>query len=603
MTFFENYFLFSLEKFVSIPLVITFFLALKGVGMLVGRGNNLYFVSPYVGIGIIYSFTLLFSLAQPSINISFLTYIVLIIGLLIYLKKLRSHFYKDMLKMFIVCPLIFYAAFVKEFSWDDYTHWLFYVDYLFEYNHLPIKEIPFTKNAQETYPYGISIIRYLPNVFLNELNPNISALFNVLFLTSIFDFYNLLFKSDKQNKKNFSFFTKISLILPVIFLIFILHNTRVVTNAATDLILALTVTGILFYLNQFFLSSFKKNFSFFVTIIFLFIALISLKQVGIFILILILASITCVLIFYHFNINKLKEFLPLIKNLSFLFIAFTISSLMYLLWNYYSAEIGGLKNTFNPVIEKIFFDKTFDIIFGISEHFKRRPYFLIFFIFLLYIAFSYKKNFINNFFVFFIVIFSISLFSFIFLSYLTIFAGEARRAVSFDRYLLPASMAVTSLIYFILLEKYIFQFSIYTRKILSIGIFLLLNLLMILNPMKFVRANVLNEKKILNFLQSNITNQNKFVLVDEINWGFRGNLFKFKLRKILDPSKTLVFSTNENYVDMIRLKHFLKSHDGIVLFSNKITRERFKEIANYFKLIKPENNLISKLNVIIIRNK
>ena len=192
---------------------------------------------------------------------------------------------------------------------------------------------------------------------------------------------------------------------------------------------------------------------------------------------------------------------------------------------------------------------------------------------------------------------------FIFLSYLTIFSGEARRAVSFDRYLLPASITITSLAYFIFLNSYLFRLRFNTKVFLSISIFLSLNLLVILNPIKFVRANVLEEKKILHFLKNNIFENKKFILVDEINWGFRGNLFKFKLRKILDPSITRIYSTNEATLSLLKVGELLKLGDGIILFSEKITKIRLKKIANYFQIVKPKNELIKNMNVIIIKKK
>ena len=80
--------------------------------------------------------------------------------------------------------------------------------------------------------------------------------------------------------------------------------------------------------------------------------------------------------------------------------------------------------------------------------------------------------------------------------------------------------------------------------------------------------------------------------MDEINWGFRGNLFKFKLRKILDPSITRIYSTNEATLSLLKVGELLKLGDGIILFSEKITKIRLKKIANYFQIVKPKNELI-----------
>ena len=93
----------------------------------------------------------------------------------------------------VLMKRLFYAAFVREFSWDDYTHWLRFADYLYVNNHLPIEEKPYLW-GHPRYVYGLSIIRYLPNVFLSELNINICGLLNVMFLSIIFDWKKILFK-------------------------------------------------------------------------------------------------------------------------------------------------------------------------------------------------------------------------------------------------------------------------------------------------------------------------------------------------------------------------------------------------------------------------
>ena len=124
---------------------------------------------------------------------------------------------------------------------------------------------------------------------------------------------------------------------------------------------------------------------------FLFIAIVSIKQVGIFILTLIFFSFLIILIYKNYVENNLKAYMSLIKDLLFVFLPLTFFVFNIFIMEFYCSEIGDLKNTFNPVIEKIYFEKTFDIVLGIFEHLKRRPYIFNFLGILIYMAFKIKR--------------------------------------------------------------------------------------------------------------------------------------------------------------------------------------------------------------------
>ena len=93
MDLIENYFVFSIEKALSIPLTICFFLALKGVGVVFGGKKSVIYLSPFIGLGIIYTLTLVLSVIQPGLKLNFLPYLVLAFGGILYYKKIRQNFF------------------------------------------------------------------------------------------------------------------------------------------------------------------------------------------------------------------------------------------------------------------------------------------------------------------------------------------------------------------------------------------------------------------------------------------------------------------------------------------------------------------------------
>ena len=492
------------------------------------------------GIGYVftgYGFIYIFFLTSALINTNIIFYLSPLFLIALFVCRFNAFdlsIFKYDMKSFlsaqiIISPFLIYTLFLNNLNWDDYATWLPNSYYIFEYGHLPKNSMKSIYSSHPTYPYAFPIFVGIINKVNGHFYENVAPIFNVVFLSLI------LTLNISNNKTNFSqIFVKQIYLIPVLLLAVLIMNTKGVFGAGPDLIICLLSCVYLFYDFKNHSPEYNKKFIFnFETIlfkIFIAIALVGTKQVGLYILLIICSASLLTKIILHsrnsFNINN---------NLSILvdfFIPVIIGYLVYQFWNLY-AESEGLRLSFgNFDIETIRINDLNKILFSIWLSIIEKPYFLIAVMFNVYLYMTYKGN---NFLIRYLAIGSflvtIMLLCFLVLAYLTVFGEyEGNRAASFERYIAPAGFInLMSMLLILDKNKRIISFKNLKTYLYPLIIIIVYLGISVSEKKRIIRSSSINYSELIKYFQQNYSLHSHINTFDFHSMGYIGHILTFKL--------------------------------------------------------------------------
>ena len=563
-----------IKPFISLVFLVTIHVFL---GKLILQKSSSFVINFFAGYSLIYIGFITSTFVSNKVIFIFLILIILLLLSYIYLKNKNKNFFINT-KSLIFCqililPLYIYSLNLPQLNWDDYATWLPNAFFIYENFALPNRDNLNSLSAVPSYPYGFPIIISVLNIINFNFVENLAPFLNIFIFSTFF----LILKNEENFQIKSIFFSLVKLLPLLIFSILII-NSKGVFSAGPDLLLCILC---LLYVRNSYVedklinSSLKLNFfnNHLLEQIFISIAIVATKQVGIYILIILNSGI-----FLTNNIllmNKKINYIHFIHVLKCILLTTLIAYLINYFWEFY-IEKENIRKSFQFSFEKLrFIDLTF-VIESIMKSILEKPYFLIliFINLIILIKFFYQDTNLSYYCIVSLVCNLLMIF-FLIISYISVFGEfEGRRAASFERYIAP--MGFISLIPLSIMINYKNKISKLKKNIMSTFSILLYLILLIVSKDKIIRNHDIDYKFIQDYIVKNLSQYKNVNIIDFYSYGYIGHLLKFRTHKIIEVRGYDPLNTQMNKEFLIKLKN----KNDLTLVISKVNEKKFIKFAN-----------------------